>query len=73
MLQALIEGRRAAGLRQIDLSERLEKPQSFVSKFENGERRIDVVELLVIANAIGLDVHILIDHLKSLLKPGTRI
>lgn len=73
LLQALIEGRRAAGLRQVDLAERLGKPQSFISKFENGERRLDVVEFLVIAKNIGLDPHALIDRLSGLVKPGTRI
>ena len=37
--------RLAAGLRQVEVARRLGKPQSFVSKSENGERRVDVVEL----------------------------
>ena len=51
----LVSARRDAGLRQIDLAERLGKPQSFVSKVERGERRLDVVELIVVARAIGVD------------------
>lgn len=51
----LIEARKAAGLSQADLAERLGKPQSFVSKFERGERRLDVVEFRQVATAIGIE------------------
>ena len=51
----LAEARRAAGLRQTDLSRQLSRPQSFVSKFERGERRLDVVEFLEVAHALGVD------------------
>lgn len=73
LLQALIEGRRAAELRQVDLAERIGKPQSFVSKFETGERRLDVVEFLVIAKAIGMDAQELIGSVSTMIKPSTRI
>lgn len=36
---------------------RLRRPQSFVSKYEAGDRRIDVVELQAICEALGRDVH----------------
>ena len=52
LLRLLVSARRDAGLRQVDLAERLGKPQSFVSKVERGERRLDVVELIVVARAI---------------------
>jgi transcriptional regulator with XRE-family HTH domain len=55
LLRVLVSARRDAGLRQIDLAQRLGKPQSFISKVERGERRLDVVELIVIARAIGAD------------------
>jgi transcriptional regulator with XRE-family HTH domain len=51
----MVEARKAAGLTQHDLARRLKKPQSFVAKYEGGERRIDVVEFLGIARAIGAD------------------
>ena len=51
----LIEARKAAGLSQAALARRLVKPQSFVSKFERGERRLDVVEFKQVAEAVGID------------------
>jgi transcriptional regulator with XRE-family HTH domain len=43
-------------LRQVDLAERLERPQSFVSKYEAGERRLDLVELREIAYELGTNL-----------------
>jgi transcriptional regulator with XRE-family HTH domain len=73
LLQALVEGRRSAGLRQADLAELLGKPQSFVSKYETGERRLDVVELLVVSRSIGLDPHILIERIAESMAADVRI
>lgn len=53
--QVLRAARLAKGLRQADLATRLQKPQSFVSKIETGERSLDVVEFAIIARAIGAD------------------
>lgn len=44
-LRLLREAREAAGLTQVQLAERLRSTQSFVSKCERGERRLDVTEL----------------------------
>ena len=59
----LTQGREEAGLTQTALAERLGKPQSFVSKYEAAERRLDVVEFLEIAKVLGLDVHAFLDRL----------
>ena len=40
---------------QHELAKRLHKPQSFVAKYEGGERRIDVVEFVTVCQAIGVD------------------
>jgi transcriptional regulator with XRE-family HTH domain len=49
----LVLRRTAANISQAELGERLGRPQSFVSKYESGERRLDVVELIEVAMAIG--------------------
>jgi ribosome-binding protein aMBF1 (putative translation factor) len=53
-LKSLREARQRAGLTQEDLAERLAETQSFVSKCERGERRIDIVELRQFCAAFGL-------------------
>jgi transcriptional regulator with XRE-family HTH domain len=51
----LASARRDAGLTQVALAKKLGRPQSFVSKFERGERRLDVIEFLEVAHALSLD------------------
>jgi transcriptional regulator with XRE-family HTH domain len=51
----MVGARKAAGLTQHTLALRLKKPQSFVAKYEGGERRLDVVEFITIARALGVD------------------
>ena len=51
----MIAARKKAGLTQDALASRLKQPQSFVAKYEGGERRLDVIEFLTIAKAIGAD------------------
>lgn len=45
-----------AGLRQSDLAKRLGEPQSFVSRYESGERRLDVLELKQICGVLGVSL-----------------
>lgn len=47
--------RKEAGITQAKLAKLLGKPQSFVAKYENGERRLDVVEFLIIASVLSID------------------
>lgn len=51
----LIQARLNADLTQVDLAEKLRRPQSFVSKYETGERRLDVIEFIEVTDAIGAD------------------
>jgi transcriptional regulator with XRE-family HTH domain len=51
---ALVAARKEAGVTQVELAARLGKPQQFVSKVENGDRRVDVIEFVAIARALGL-------------------
>ncbi|OLR89538.1 helix-turn-helix domain-containing protein [Actinokineospora bangkokensis] len=53
LCQLLRRLRLEAGLTQVQVAERLGEPQSFVSKYESGERRLDVVELRYVAEAVG--------------------
>ena len=52
-----------AGLRQADLAKKLGEPQSFVSRYESGERRLDVLELRQICTVLGVS---LADFIKRL-------
>lgn len=54
-----------AGLKQTHLAERLGKPQSFVSKYEHGERMLNIVEFLWIARAMGADPAAIITEFES--------
>lgn len=53
-LRELRKARKEVGLTQEELGKRLGQSQSFVSKCERGERRIDIVELRVFCEAIGI-------------------
>lgn len=65
-LDLLIQARHGAGLTQQTLAKRLSRPQSFVAKYENGERRIDIIEFATIARAMGADpLELFADFLSS--------
>ena len=72
-LGLLRQARKDAGIVQQDLADRLGKPQSFVAKVERGERRIDVIEFIAIAKAIGRDpMKLLKQHLAQESSPTSR-
>ena len=48
--------RQEAGLRQADLASLLGKPQPFVSRFESGEKLLDLPELRQVCNALGISL-----------------
>ena len=52
--RAFADARRRAGMRQADLADAIGKHQSYVSDIERGQRRIDVLELFVIARALTI-------------------
>jgi transcriptional regulator with XRE-family HTH domain len=56
--------RKKAGLTQAQLAKKLRRPQSYVSKYERGERRLDVIEFLEVAGAINFDSHEFLQKLK---------
>jgi transcriptional regulator with XRE-family HTH domain len=65
LCRLLRQHREQAGLRQVDVAARIDEPQSFVSKYESGERRLDFIELEQICDAIGINVIELITELKT--------
>jgi transcriptional regulator with XRE-family HTH domain len=66
--EMMIKARKTAGLTQHELAKRLHKPQSFVAKYEGGERRIDVVEFVTICQAIGADSAKILKILKNAIR-----
>lgn len=65
-LQTLLSAaRKDSNLTQAELAERLNKPQSFVAKYENGERRIDVIEFIDITRALDIRPADMLDQLKA--------
>jgi len=59
----LVTARKAAGLTQQELAKRLKKPQSYVSKYETGERRLDVPEFIRVCQCLDTDATDLIDKI----------
>ncbi len=55
LIAIFADGRKNAGLSQAELAKKLGQRQQFVSKYESGERRLDVVEFVDVATALGLD------------------
>ena len=53
--ELLIAARKKAGLTQAEVAAQLDRPQSFVAKYEGGERRLDVIEFVEVARTLGAD------------------
>ncbi len=67
-LQALLRSiRHEARLRQSDVAERLGRPQSFVSKYESGERRLDLIELRQVCIALDTSLEEFVRRFEQLL------
>jgi transcriptional regulator with XRE-family HTH domain len=63
--ELLVAARKKAGLTQQDVADQLGRPQSFVAKYEGGERRLDVIEFLQVAAVLGADPARLVRALSS--------
>ena len=63
--ELLIEYRKNLQLTQVQLAKKLNKPQSFVSKYESGERRLDFIEVLEIAESLNFDACHLINEIEE--------
>ena len=62
----LVERRKQAGLRQIDLAKRLGRSQSYITEIESGQKRVGLLELMDLAEAIGFDPEKAIAHIAKL-------
>jgi transcriptional regulator with XRE-family HTH domain len=66
---ALAGARRKANITQVELARRLRKPQSVVSAYEAGPRRVDIIEFLLIVRSLGADpVEIFAEIARSLVE-----
>jgi transcriptional regulator with XRE-family HTH domain len=63
----LVNARERARLTQQELAQRLGKPQSFVSKYERRERRLDVPEFIAVAHAMGVNAKALFGKIETAL------
>ena len=70
---ALKAARKAAGLTQAQVGERLGRPQSYVNKYETGERRLDVVEFMDVAEVLGATCAELLKAASRTTGPAPRI
>ena len=68
LVQLLRQLREEAGLRQVELAERLGRHQSFVSKYEAGQRRLDLIELRTVAVALGVSLIELVERFERSLE-----
>ncbi|THF64695.1 helix-turn-helix transcriptional regulator [Pseudothauera nasutitermitis] len=69
----LVCTREQAGLTQQDVARALGKPQSFVSKYERGERRLDVTEFVEVAFVLGVDPGELITAYRNRLEGANQL
>lgn len=71
ILQAVLRSLRAeSGLTQREVAERLGVPQSYVSKYETGEKRLDLVELVALASALGIGLGDIVRRFEEALREG---
>ena len=68
LLMSLKQAREAAGLTQAVVAARLGKPQSYMAKIERGERRLDVVEFVALAQALEADPAVMVAEVSRTLQ-----
>ena len=66
-LRELRAARKRSGLSQVQLAAKLDETQSFVSKCERGERRLDIVELRAFCSAFGISLPVFVQALEGML------
>lgn len=61
----LVLARETVAMTQTEVSIKLSKPQSFVAKYEGGERRLDVIEFIDVCKALGVPPEAILAKLKA--------
>ena len=69
----MVDARVKAGLGQKDLADRLRCHQSLIARLDSGQRRVDVVELVVLARALGFDPYEVLAIVEAATEPDHRI
>ena len=64
LLSALIDLRLKVGISQAELASRLGKPPSFVGKYELGERRLDIIETIIIVKQLNMTIGEFLDQIQ---------
>lgn len=72
VVSLLREIRKTAGVTQVDLAKTLGQSQSFVSKYENGDTRLDVLQLRIVCQTLGTSLADFVVQLEKRLKPTTQ-
>jgi len=67
----LTSARKEAGLTQAQLAAALDRPQSYVSKYENGERSLDVIEFVAVCEALGQTPSTFLERVSTKLRPAS--
>ncbi len=60
------QARKKAKMTQVDVADALGRPQSYVADIERGQRRVDVIEFLALAEAIGLNPIRMLEKIKDI-------
>lgn len=68
VIKILRDARIKKGITQVKLAEALGRPQSFIAKLENGERKLDVVEFALIAHLLGVDAGAVMEQIGGRVK-----
>ncbi|HKR00072.1 MAG TPA: helix-turn-helix transcriptional regulator [Pyrinomonadaceae bacterium] len=68
MTDLLREVRLEAGVTQVELAARIEKDQAYVSRYESGQRKLDLLEVREICQAIGITLEEFVKRLEKVLK-----
>jgi transcriptional regulator with XRE-family HTH domain len=71
--ELLIQARKDAGLTQVEVASLLKRPQSYVSKYENSERRLDLIEFLEIADVLRLDAVTVLRDLQAYIAEQSKL